>query len=118
MFGWHDVQDASDNAMEPPLCWITNEFDRSPGELLRVDSERWGPFNGSLLNLSYGTGKVFLVPYEQRGTRVQGEWCNCRCLRFQPESCEAAFTRPTDSFTCAACSPGPAVRRIPAVCIA
>jgi len=72
MFGWHDVQDASDAAMEPPLCWITNEFDRSPGELLRVDSERWGPFNGSLLNLSYGTGKVFLVPYEHRGGRVQG----------------------------------------------
>lgn len=72
MFGWHDVADASDAAMEPPLCWITNDFDRSPGELLRVDSERWGSLNGSLLNLSYGTGKVFLVPYEQRGGRVQG----------------------------------------------
>ncbi len=72
MFGWHDVSDTSDDAMEPPLCWITNEFDRSPGELLRIDSDRWGPLNGSLLNLSYGTGKVFLVPYEQRGERVQG----------------------------------------------
>jgi len=72
MFGWHDVQDSSDAAMEPPLCWITNEFDRSPGELLRIDSDRWGPLNGALLNLSYGTGQVFLVPYEQRGGRVQG----------------------------------------------
>jgi putative heme-binding domain-containing protein len=72
MFGWHDVKDTSDAAMEPPLCWITNEFDRSPGELVRVESSRWGPLNGSLLNLSYGTGKVFLVPYEQRGKVVQG----------------------------------------------
>ena len=72
MFGWHDVTDSSDSAMQPPLCWITNEFDRSPGELVRVDSNRWGKLNGSLLNLSYGTGKVFLVPYEQRGSVVQG----------------------------------------------
>ena len=72
MFGWTDVTDSSDSAMQPPLCWITNEFDRSPGELVRVDSNRWGPLQGSLLNLSYGTGKVFLVPYEQRGNVVQG----------------------------------------------
>ena len=64
MFGYHDVTDSSDDAMEPPLCWITNAFDRSPGELLWVNSDRWGPLNGSLLNLSYGYGKVFLVPHE------------------------------------------------------
>ena len=57
MFGYHDVTDPSDSAMEPPLCWITNAFDRSPAELLWVDSKRWGPLNGSLLNLSYGYGK-------------------------------------------------------------
>ncbi len=61
MLGYHDVTDPSDSAMEPPLCWITNEFDRSPAELLWVDSPRWGPLNGSLLNLSYGYGKVFVV---------------------------------------------------------
>ncbi|MFO1000731.1 MAG: DUF6797 domain-containing protein [Planctomycetaceae bacterium] len=64
MFGYHDVTDSSDDAMEPPLCWITNAFDRSPGELLWVNSDRWGPLNGALLNLSYGYGKVFLVPHE------------------------------------------------------
>ncbi|MBX3444823.1 MAG: c-type cytochrome [Planctomyces sp.] len=72
MFGHHDVVDASDEAMEPPLCWITNAFDRSPGELLWVDSDRWGALNGSLLNLSYGYGKVFLVPHETVAGRQQG----------------------------------------------
>ena len=67
MFGYHDVTDASDSAMEPPLCWITNAFDRSPAELLWVTSDRWGPLKGSLLNLSYGYGKVFVVPYETIG---------------------------------------------------
>ncbi len=77
MFGYHDVVDSSDEAMEPPLCWITNAFDRSPGELLWVDSQRWGPLNGSLLNLSYGYGKVFVAPHEAvdvpgRGRLMQG----------------------------------------------
>lgn len=72
IFGYHDVTDTSDDAMVPPLCWITNAFDRSPGELLWVDSERWGPLNGSLLNLSYGYGKVFLVPHEEVNGQMQG----------------------------------------------
>ena len=72
MLGYHDVTDASDEAMIPPLCWITNAFDRSPAELLWVTSDRWGPLEGSLLSLSYGYGKVFLVPHEQVGDVVQG----------------------------------------------
>ena len=64
MFGYHDVTDSSDSAAQPPLCWITNAFDRSPAELLWVTSEKWGPLKGSLLNLSYGYGKVYVVPFE------------------------------------------------------
>jgi putative heme-binding domain-containing protein len=72
MFGYHDVADSSDAAMEQPLCWITNEFDRSPAELLWVPEGRWGSLSGSLLNLSYGYGKVFLVPHENVNGVVQG----------------------------------------------
>lgn len=73
MFGYHDVTDSSDAAMEPPLCWITNAFDRSPAELLWVNSPKWKALNGSLLNLSYGYGKVFSVLHEQvNGTRQGG----------------------------------------------
>jgi len=72
LFGYTDVTDESDSAMEPPLCWITNAFDRSPAELLWVDSPKWGQLNGALLNLSYGYGKVFLVPHEPVGPHMQG----------------------------------------------
>ncbi len=72
LFGYTDVTDTSDAAMVPPLCWITNAFDRSPAELLWVDSKRWGAINGALLNLSYGYGKVFVVPHEQVNGLMQG----------------------------------------------
>jgi putative heme-binding domain-containing protein len=72
LLGYTDVTDTADTAMEPPLCWITNAFDRSPAELLWVDSDRWGQLNGSLLSLSYGYGKIFLVPHERVGGVMQG----------------------------------------------
>ena len=73
MFGYHDVTDNSDAAMDQPLCWITNSFDRSPGELMWVPQEaKWGALNGQLLNLSYGTGRIFLVPHEKIGNQAQG----------------------------------------------
>ena len=80
MYGYHDVTDSSDDAMEPPLCWITNQFDRSPAELLWADTERWGPLGGQLLNLSYGYGRIYVVPHEHvstsSGTRQpQGGMC-------------------------------------------
>ena len=70
MFGYHDRTDPADAAMEQPICWITNRFDRSPAELLWVPSDCWGPLAGSLLNLSYGYGKVYVVPHEN----VEGTW--------------------------------------------
>lgn len=75
MFGYHDVEDDSDEAMDQPLCWITNAFDRSPSELLWVESEKWGPLNGSLLNFSYGYGKVYVVPHEEVDGQMQGGMC-------------------------------------------
>ena len=55
--------------------WITNAFDRSPGELLWVDSEKWGPLQGQLLNLSYGYGRVYVVPHEEVDGQMQGGMC-------------------------------------------
>lgn len=72
MLAYTDQTNAADSAMEQPLCWITNEFDRSPAELLWVDSKSWGPLNGSLLNLSYGYGKIFVVPHEVVLGQIQG----------------------------------------------
>lgn len=61
MFGYHDVTDTSDEAMIPPAVWITNAFDRSPAELVRVNSKQWQPIDRALLELSYGEGRVHLV---------------------------------------------------------
>jgi len=74
-WGYHDITDSSDSAMKNPVCWITNEFDRSPSELLWVTSDVWGPLKGSLLNFSYGYGKVYVVPHELVGGEWQGGMC-------------------------------------------
>ena len=65
MLGFHGITDASDSAMEPPAVWITNAFDRSPAELLRVPSGRFEPLSGHLLELSYGEGRIHLVLTER-----------------------------------------------------
>ena len=77
MYGYHSVTDSSDDAMEQPLCWITNAFDRSPGELLWVpENANWDTLNGQLLNLSYGMGQVFVVPHEKINGQAQGGMCS------------------------------------------
>ncbi|MFQ5734878.1 MAG: LamG-like jellyroll fold domain-containing protein, partial [Planctomycetaceae bacterium] len=72
MLGYHDVKSSADDAMEQPVCWITNKFDRSPAELLWVKDAKWGPLNGSLLSTSYGYGKVFVVLRQKVGKQLQG----------------------------------------------
>ncbi len=72
MQAYTDITDESDDAMEPPVVWITNAKDRSPAELVRVPENLWGPAGGTLLNLSYGTGRVFAVPYEEVNGVFQG----------------------------------------------
>lgn len=82
MYGYHDVDDSSDAAMDQPLCWITNSFDRSPGELMWVTSEKWERLQGSLLSLSYGTGQIYIVPHQQIGGQIQGGVCPLPMKRF------------------------------------
>jgi putative heme-binding domain-containing protein len=69
MLGWTHVTDASDASMEPPACWITNAFDRSPAELLRVSGAAWAPLTGGLIELSYGMGRIHLVLTEAAAGR-------------------------------------------------
>lgn len=75
MYGYTSVTDESDAAMEQPMVWITNDKDRSPAELLWVPKDAWGNLGGSLLNLSYGTGRAFIVPHEE----VNGQWQGAVC---------------------------------------
>ena len=93
MFGYHEVTDEADSAMEQPLCWITNAFDRSPSELLWVNSRQWGNLNGTLLNLSYGYGKVYTVPHEHlsRPGSVQGGMCELPIPQFPTGTMRGRF---------------------------
>jgi hypothetical protein len=75
MWGYTDLTDTSDAAMKQPLCWITNAFDRSPAELIWVPEKTWGPLAGSLLNTSYGMGKIYIVPHETVNGKTQGGMC-------------------------------------------
>lgn len=73
MMAYHNITDERDEAMEQPICWITNAFDRSPGELLWIPEwANWGALNGQLINMSYGMGQVFLVPHEIINGQAQG----------------------------------------------
>ena len=73
MYGYGAPADSSDAAMIQPMLWIDQKHDRSPAELVWAESDRWGPLNGSLLNLSYGYGKIFVVMPEQvNGIRQAG----------------------------------------------
>jgi putative heme-binding domain-containing protein len=74
-WGYHDLTDSSDELTEQPICWITNSMDRSPAELVWVDSDAWGPLNGTLLNTSYGYGMIYTVPHETIDGRMQGGVC-------------------------------------------
>ena len=83
IYGYSPVTDTRDEAMKNPLCWITNGFDRSPSELLWVPKDaKWGALNGQLLNLSYGYGKIYVVPHERIGDQRQGGLCELPLKQF------------------------------------
>ena len=71
MWGYGAPADSSDNAMEQPLLWVDQKYDRSPAELLWAESEKWGPLQESLLSFSYGYGKIFTImpQFLEDGTR-------------------------------------------------
>ena len=75
MWGYHDVTDSSDarwsrRSAGSPMPWIAHLRNS-----LWVESEQtaWKPLQGSLLSLSYGNGKIFVVPHESRG-RPNAGW--------------------------------------------
>jgi putative heme-binding domain-containing protein len=101
MLGYHDVKDSSDAAMEPPVCWITNAFDRSPAECLWVPPQTWGPLAGRLLDLSYGYGKVFVVLLEAMGDQMQGGLCELPIREFPTGIIRGRFHPKTgDLYVC------------------
>ena len=100
MFGYTNVTDPSDSAMEPPMVWMTNHKDRSPAELLWVPQNAWGSLGGSLLNLSYGTGRAFIVPNEEAGGQWQGAVCELPMPAFATGIMRGRFGEDGALYTC------------------
>lgn len=82
MWGYDPPADSTRAGMEPPMVWVDMAFDRSPSELLWVNSESWGPLNGSLLSFSYGYGIIQLVPHEKVNGQMQGGVVTLPGIRF------------------------------------
>jgi hypothetical protein len=57
---------------DPPLCWIPKGVDNSSGGQVWVTGGTWGPFEGRLLHLSYGTSSLFHVLMETVDGVAQG----------------------------------------------
>ena len=56
-----------------PLCWLPKRVDNSGGGQVWVTpGERWGPWGGKLLHLSYGQSSLYGVLAEEVKTRMAG----------------------------------------------
>jgi hypothetical protein len=100
MFGYSSVTNTADSAMEQPMVWITNAKDRSPAELLWVPKNAWGSLGGSLLNLSYGMGRAFVVPHEEADGQWQGAVCELPMPGFATGIMRGRFGKDGQLYTC------------------
>ncbi len=100
IFGYTAVTNTADSAMEQPMVWITNAKDRSPAELLWVPKSAWGSLGGSLLNLSYGTGRAFIVPHEEIAGQFQGAVCELPLPNFPTGIMRGRFAADGALYTC------------------
>ncbi len=69
--GFYGVVDLAHRAVPPtdydrPLCWLPKRVDNSGGGQVWVpEGERWGPWGGKLLHLSYGQSSLYGVLKEE-----------------------------------------------------
>ena len=58
--------------MPKPLAWLPKGVDNSGGGQVWVTTDRWGPFTGELLHMSYGQSSLYLVLKENKNGQMQG----------------------------------------------
>ncbi|MFK7740080.1 MAG: DUF6797 domain-containing protein [Planctomycetota bacterium] len=100
MLGFHERSSSADEDMEQPLCWLTNAFDRSPAELLRVQGDRFGLPAGSLLQLSYGMGRAYLVLEDEVDGTHQGAAVTLPIPPFATGVMRGRFHEPSGQLFC------------------
>ena len=57
---------------DPPIVWLPMDVDNSSGCQVWAPDERWGPFAGRMLHLSYGKSSLFSVMTQTVGDVMQG----------------------------------------------
>ncbi len=65
-------RDPRPKTYDDPICFIPWPQDNSGGGQVWVPDGRFGPFEGDLLHLSYGTCSLFKAMVQRDGDRVQG----------------------------------------------
>ena len=55
-----------------PVCWLPKNIDNSSGGQVWVTSQRWGPFAGDMLHMSYGHCSLFKVLLDKVDGEYQG----------------------------------------------
>lgn len=58
-------RDTPPTSYDGPLCWIPHSVDNSCGGQTWVPDQRWGPYQGHMIHLSYGKCAAFVVLQEQ-----------------------------------------------------
>ncbi len=75
----------------PPLVWLSKDkFDNSGGGQIWVTSQKWGPYEGQLLHMSYGKCTLNVVFTDEVGGVMQGAALQLP-LRFTSSAMRARF---------------------------
>ncbi len=64
--------DVKPTKRDPPILWFPLDVDNSSGCQVWAPDERWGPFAGRMLHLSYGKSSLFSVMTQEVGEVMQG----------------------------------------------
>jgi hypothetical protein len=66
-----------------PICWLSHkEVDNSSGGQVWVTTDKWGPFQGQMLHMSYGKCALFKVMYETLDAGTENEMVQGGVVQF------------------------------------
>ena len=65
-------KDQRSGTIASPLCFIPRGIENSTGGMVEVTSDKWGPFKGDHIGISYGSGLHYLILRDDEGARPQG----------------------------------------------
>ena len=85
-------RDPLPTSYDPPLCWLPKRVDNSGGsQVWAPEGERWGPWGGKMLHLSYGQAALYGVLFEKNRDDVMQGGVTKFPLQFQSGIMRARF---------------------------